>query len=47
MDSKRKKLRILVAGMFIAGYISALMDSQAPFMAITIALVGYLVNQPD
>jgi hypothetical protein len=47
MSPKRKKVRILTLGMIIAAYISALMDSRAPFIAITIALVGYLVNQPD
>lgn len=36
MKSRLKKVRILIAGMFIAGYISALMDSMAPFIAITI-----------
>ncbi|MDB5853507.1 MAG: hypothetical protein JWR22_1548 [Herminiimonas sp.] len=47
MRPKRSKVRILVGGMFIAAYISALAHSQAPFLAITIALTGYLVNQPD
>ncbi|MDB5823599.1 MAG: hypothetical protein JWR21_2303 [Herminiimonas sp.] len=31
MESKRTKVRISVAGMFIAGYISTLFDSQAQF----------------
>lgn len=47
MKSTLKRVRILMAGMFIAGYISLLMDSRAAFWAITIALAGYLVNQPD
>jgi hypothetical protein len=47
MKSNLTKVRILGAGMFIAGYISLLTEGRAPFMEVTIALTGYLLNQVD